>query len=197
MRRQDRSALLGRVRPEQQATEYAVLAEIGRIISSTLNIDEIYEQFAHQVSLLIPFDRLSIAAIDLEAQTVQAVYSAGGDIPGWERGVVHEIIPEGISDILARETPRALIQDAGRRGRGRAATGARPWRRFSNPDRRAPRRPRRDSRYLEHPIAATIRIRRGITYRRRNGLAPRSPVQSPMCLHTRSWKTPRAHWKKP
>ena len=39
--------------PEQQATEYAVLAEISRIISSTLNIDEIYEQFAHQVSLLI------------------------------------------------------------------------------------------------------------------------------------------------
>ena len=72
--------------PEQQATEYAVLAEIGRIISSTLNIDEIYEQFAHQVSLLIPFDRLSIAAIDMEAQTVQAVYSVGGDIPGWERG---------------------------------------------------------------------------------------------------------------
>ena len=41
--------------PEQQAAEYAVLAEIGRIISSTLNIDEIYEQFAHQVSLLIRF----------------------------------------------------------------------------------------------------------------------------------------------
>ena len=96
--------------PEQQAAEYAVLAEIGRIISSTLNIDEIYEQFAHQVSLLIPFDRLSIAAIDLEAQTVQAVYSAGGDIPGWERGVVHEIIPEGISDILARERRGLLFR---------------------------------------------------------------------------------------
>ena len=51
--------------PEQQVAEYAVLAEISRIISSTLNIDEIYEQFAHQVALLIPFDRLSIAAVDM------------------------------------------------------------------------------------------------------------------------------------
>lgn len=88
---------------EHQATEFAVLAEIGRIISSTLNIDEIYEQFAHQVSLLIPFDRLSISAVDMEAHTVQAVYAAGGDIPGWERGVVHDIVPGGISDILERD----------------------------------------------------------------------------------------------
>ena len=89
--------------PGQQAAEYAVLAEIGRIISSTLNIDEIYEQFAHQVALLIPFDRLSISAVDMDAHTVQAVFASGGDIPGWERGVVHEIIPGGISDILERD----------------------------------------------------------------------------------------------
>lgn len=96
--------------PNHQATEYAVLAEIGRIISSTLNIDEIYEQFAQQVSLLIPFDRLSISAVDMEAHTVQAVYAAGGDIPGWERGVVHEIIPGGISDILERDRRGILFR---------------------------------------------------------------------------------------
>jgi len=96
--------------PEQQAAEYAVLAEIGRIISSTLNIDEIYEQFAHQVSLLIPFDRLSISAVDMDAHTVQAVYASGGDIPGWERGVVHDIIPGGISDILERDRRGILFR---------------------------------------------------------------------------------------
>lgn len=96
--------------PNHQATEYAVLAEIGRIISSTLNIDEIYEQFAHQVSLLIPFDRLSISAVNMEAHTVHAVYAVGGEIPGWERGVVHEIIPGGISDILERERRGILFR---------------------------------------------------------------------------------------
>ena len=96
--------------PAQQATEYAVLAEIGRIISSTLNIDEIYEQFAHQVSLLIPFDRLSISSVDMEAHTVQAVYAVGGDIPGWERNVVHDIVPGGISDILERDRQGILFR---------------------------------------------------------------------------------------
>ena len=96
--------------PNQQAAEYAVLAEIGRIISSTLNIDEIYVQFAHQVSLLIPFDRLSIAAVDMEALTVQAVYAVGGDIPGWERGVVHQVVPEGIVGILARDRRGLLFR---------------------------------------------------------------------------------------
>ena len=94
----------------QQATEYAVLAEIGRIISSTLNIDEIYEQFAYQVSLLIPFDRLSISSVDMEAHTVQAVYAVGGDIPGWERNVVHDIVPGGISDILERDRRGILFR---------------------------------------------------------------------------------------
>ncbi len=99
-----------RGQPDRRATEYVVLAEISRIISSTLNIDEIYEQFAQQVALLIPFDRLSISSVDMEAHTVQAVYAVGGDIPGWERGIVHEIVPGGISDILARDRRGLLFR---------------------------------------------------------------------------------------
>ena len=93
----------------RHAAEYQVLAEIGRIISSTLDIDEIYEQFAHQVSALIPFDRLSIAAIDVEAQTARAVYAVGGDIPGWEPGIVHQLARDGIGDLLARERRAVLF----------------------------------------------------------------------------------------
>ena len=108
---QERShGVAARERPDSRATEYAVLAEISRIISSTLNIDEIYEQFAHQVSLLIPFDRLSISSVDMEAHTVQAVYAVGGDIPGWERNVVHDIVPGGISDILERDRRGILFR---------------------------------------------------------------------------------------
>ena len=109
-RREDEAGPRFRAWPQHQATEYEVLAEIGRIISSTLNIDEIYEQFAAQVSLLIPFDRLSISSVDMEAHTVQAVYAVGGDIPGWERNVVHDIVPGGISDILERDRRGILFR---------------------------------------------------------------------------------------
>ena len=38
----------------------AVIAEIGRLISSTLDIDEVYERFAAEAKKLIPFDRLAV-----------------------------------------------------------------------------------------------------------------------------------------
>ena len=44
------------------AQENAVMAEIGRIISSTLNIDEVYERFAEEVRKLIPFDRIAVTS---------------------------------------------------------------------------------------------------------------------------------------
>ena len=43
------------------ARENAAMAEIGRIFSSTLDIEEIYERFAAEVRKLIPFDRIMVA----------------------------------------------------------------------------------------------------------------------------------------
>ena len=41
--------------------ENAVMAEIGRIISSTLNIEEVYKLFSEEVKKLLPFDRIVIS----------------------------------------------------------------------------------------------------------------------------------------
>ena len=43
------------------AQENAVLAEIGRIVNSSLGLDKVHESIAQQVHKLIPFDRMSIA----------------------------------------------------------------------------------------------------------------------------------------
>ena len=45
--------------------EQEIIAEIGWIIGSTLDIDEVYERFAIAVGELLPFDRLSIDIVDL------------------------------------------------------------------------------------------------------------------------------------
>ena len=51
-------------RSEKEATrlarENAIMAEIGRIINSTLNIEEVYRRFAEKVKELIPFDRIAV-----------------------------------------------------------------------------------------------------------------------------------------
>jgi PAS domain S-box-containing protein len=62
------------------AQENATMAEIGRIISSTLNIDEIYQSFSEEVKKIISFDRIVINIINTEKNTVKNVYMAGKEL---------------------------------------------------------------------------------------------------------------------
>jgi two-component system cell cycle sensor histidine kinase/response regulator CckA len=63
------------------AQENAIMAEIGRIIGSTLNIDEVYERFAEEVRKLISFDRIAINLIHSEDHTLTVAYTTGVEIP--------------------------------------------------------------------------------------------------------------------
>jgi len=65
---------------EVRDRENRIKAEIGRIISSTLDIDEVYNGFAEAVRHLIDFDRISIAIIDSEHQRVKVAYATGADL---------------------------------------------------------------------------------------------------------------------
>jgi diguanylate cyclase (GGDEF)-like protein/PAS domain S-box-containing protein len=62
------------------AQENAIMAEIGRIVSSTLNIEEIYGHFAEEVKKLIPFDRIAINTINDEDETVTIAYVTGVEV---------------------------------------------------------------------------------------------------------------------
>ena len=58
----------------------AVIAEIGRIIGSSLEIEEVYERFAAEARKLIPFDRLAMSLHNFRDQTVRIAYMQGKDI---------------------------------------------------------------------------------------------------------------------
>ncbi len=62
------------------AQENAIVAEIGRVISLTLNIEEVYERFAEEVRKLIPFDRISINIINPGERTATIAYTIGVDV---------------------------------------------------------------------------------------------------------------------
>jgi len=68
------------------AYEYAIIAEIGRIISSTLNIEEVYARFAEEVHKLIPFDRIGINVINPQDQSITIACVSGHDIPDRRKG---------------------------------------------------------------------------------------------------------------
>jgi PAS domain S-box-containing protein len=66
--------------------ENAVMAEIGRVISSTLNIEEVYERFSEEVHKLISFDRIQIVTMNPQDNTITIAYSTGLDVPGRRSG---------------------------------------------------------------------------------------------------------------
>ncbi len=64
----------------------AVIAEIGRLIGSTLDIEEVYERFAAEAHKLIPFDNLMVNLIKPEENVLGIAYVSGMDIPARRKG---------------------------------------------------------------------------------------------------------------
>ncbi len=67
---------------QEHLDESAVVDEIARIITSTLDIDEVYQKFALEMKKLVDFDRVAINTIDRVDQTftVRYVYGSIGPI---------------------------------------------------------------------------------------------------------------------
>ncbi|HVN23237.1 MAG TPA: PAS domain S-box protein [Syntrophorhabdales bacterium] len=70
------------------AQETAVIAELGRIMNSSLDLEEVYERFAEEVRKLIPFDRILINLINKQDGTLTTAYTAGMVVEGRIKGVV-------------------------------------------------------------------------------------------------------------
>ena len=83
----DKAMRRSRETGERTVEEMAIIAEIGRLISSTLNIDEVYERFTAEVRKLIDFDRLAINLCNFQQNTLRIAYVSGAVIDGRRRGI--------------------------------------------------------------------------------------------------------------
>jgi signal transduction histidine kinase len=93
----------------QLSQENATMAEIGRIISSTLNIDEVYERFAEETRKLIPFDRIMINLADLKNNTITTAYITGVDVPDQRPGNITPTTGTATEEVV-RTRSSLLIQ---------------------------------------------------------------------------------------
>jgi len=92
------------------AQENTIMAEIGRIISSTLEIEEVFDRFAEEVHKLIYFDRLAVNSIDSRDNTFAIIYVAGIDITGLRKGDVFPLAGKAVAEVkLSRAS--VLIQE--------------------------------------------------------------------------------------
>ena len=92
---------------KRSETETAVIAEIGRVISSSLEIDEVYERFAAEAKKLIAFDSLIVNCTNLLEDKVEIAYLSGLDIP--ERKVGDTIALKGLVSETAVRLRKGLI----------------------------------------------------------------------------------------
>ena len=63
-----------------------VMAEIGRIVSSSLNIEEVYPKFAEQAAKLVPFDRIVIVLLDPSRNAQTMAFVSGTPVPDFAAG---------------------------------------------------------------------------------------------------------------
>lgn len=76
-----------RERAENKWRESETLAGLGRIISSSPDIDEVYHRFAEAVKELIPFDRLSVSTVSEQEGAMTLRYVQGEEFSEREQGV--------------------------------------------------------------------------------------------------------------
>jgi PAS domain S-box-containing protein len=94
---------------KQLAHENAILADIGMIISSSINTEEVYDRFAEEVAKLIPFDRIAIDLVDLERNTSTVAYSAGIFVPERKAGTTTALAGTLTQEVL-RTRRSQLVQ---------------------------------------------------------------------------------------
>ena len=96
---------------QELAAETAIIAEIGRLIGSTLDIDEVYERFAAEARKLIPFDRLVVNLNKPQENVHYSAYVSGLDVPGRRPGDSFPLT-SSVNERLIRARRGLLIQPA-------------------------------------------------------------------------------------
>ena len=96
-------------RADLLAAEMEVLAEIGRVIGSSLDIHEVYEPFAAMVRKLIPCDSLMVNLYERERDVLTIAYISGVDITARRLG---DLIPlkGSVAEVIIHKKRGVLLQ---------------------------------------------------------------------------------------
>ncbi|MBI4218839.1 MAG: GAF domain-containing protein [Chloroflexi bacterium] len=98
-----RAQLFATIRHE--AEERRVLAEIGRIVSSSLDLAAVFPVFAEQVRRLVEFDRIVVTSIDIHAGKVTDLCVLGVPVTGFGPGEAHRLSDSPLQAALSLREP--------------------------------------------------------------------------------------------
>jgi PAS domain S-box-containing protein len=102
----NRLAIAARESSERQqlVEEQTAIAEIGRIVSSTLDLNEVFSSFADQVRDLLPFNRLVISLVDEGKTTITDAFVDGQEIDDGKPGNQHPLSGDIKESVVRRNS---------------------------------------------------------------------------------------------
>ncbi|NQU97741.1 MAG: GAF domain-containing protein, partial [Chloroflexi bacterium] len=86
------------------AEERTALAELSRVVSSTLDLDRVFERCEEQVRRLISYDRFVITTMDTDRSIVTNAFVRGAGVPGWEQGQTHALSGSPLETVIGTAT---------------------------------------------------------------------------------------------
>ena len=99
---------------EAAAEEKVVVDQVAGIVTSTLEVDQVYERFAAEVKKLVDFDRIGISVFNLDAGTFTPTYLSGVYWGGREVGTIVPLEGTAVERVL--RTGRPILREDIRTG---------------------------------------------------------------------------------
>ena len=87
------------------AEENAAMAEIGRIVGSSLDISRVYNRFSEQTKRLIPADMVAVMNVHPEEQRFSVAFTAGMSLPERQRDRKYPLEGTAIAETLLTGKP--------------------------------------------------------------------------------------------
>ena len=92
-------------RSSAQTKQITVLNNIARIISSSLQIEEVFDSFAAEMAKLISFDRLSVTILD-DSGSYLRIFASGSQVDsGWGMESIIPVVGTGPGWVVLNEQP--------------------------------------------------------------------------------------------
>ena len=104
---------------KRAAQENAIMAEIGQIINSTLNLEEVYIRFGEIVRKLIQFDRMAIHILNPQDHTFSITFALGPNVAGHEVGRVVALAGTGAEWVWRNRSGLCILEENGKEVIGR------------------------------------------------------------------------------
>lgn len=93
---------------QREVHERTVLAEIGRLVSSSIDFGLVWDEFVGKVKELVPYDRVVMALLGDDNRTIMDRYITGIEIPDWDESPERSLTNTPASQILESKTGRII-----------------------------------------------------------------------------------------